>query len=76
VLATFFMVFIPTVGEYVTPFLVGGTDGIMYGNLIQDFFTRAGNWPLGSALAVIMLAVTLALVALALRVVDVRRAVS
>src|SRR4029453_11044430 len=33
VLATFFMVFIPTVGEYVTPFLVGGTDGIMYGNL-------------------------------------------
>jgi len=48
------MVFIPTVGEYVTPSLVGGTDGIMYGNLIQDFFTRAGNWPLGSAMAVLM----------------------
>ena len=76
VLATFFMVFIPTVGEYVTPFLVGGTDGIMYGNLIQDFFTRAGNWPLGSALAVIMLVVTLALVGLALRVVNLRRAVA
>jgi len=72
-LATFFMVFIPTVGEYVTPSLVGGTGGIMYGNLIQDFFTRAGNWPLGSALAVIMLLVTLALVAIALRVVDLRR---
>jgi spermidine/putrescine transport system permease protein len=72
-LATFFMVFIPTVGEYVTPSLVGGTGGIMYGNLIQDFFTRAGNWPLGSALAVIMLLVTLALVAVALRVVDLRR---
>jgi len=76
VLATFFMVFIPTVGEYVTPFLVGGTDGIMYGNLIQDFFTRAGNWPLGSALAVIMLVVTLALVGLALRVVNLRRGVA
>lgn len=76
VLATFFMVFIPTVGEYVTPFLVGGTEGIMYGNLIQDFFTRAGNWPLGSALAVIMLVVTVALVALALRIIDLRRAVA
>jgi spermidine/putrescine transport system permease protein len=76
VLATFFMVFIPTVGEYVTPSLVGGSEGIMYGNLIQDFFTRAGNWPLGSALAVIMLVLTLALVAIAVRVVDLRRAVA
>jgi len=67
------MVFIPTVGEYVTPSLVGGTDGIMYGNLIQDFFTRAGNWPLGSAMAVLMLLAVLVLVALALRLVDLRR---
>jgi spermidine/putrescine transport system permease protein len=72
-LATFFMVFIPTVGEYVTPSLVGGTDGIMYGNLIQDFFTRAGNWPLGSAMAVLMLLAVLVLVGLALRLVDLRR---
>jgi spermidine/putrescine transport system permease protein len=72
-LATFFMVFIPTVGEYVTPSLVGGTDGLMYGNLIQDFFTRAGNWPLGSALAVLMLLTVLVLVVLALRLVDLRR---
>ena len=57
------MVFIPTVGEYVTPLLVGGTAGTMYGNVIQDFFTKAANWPLGSALSVIMLVVTLALVA-------------
>jgi spermidine/putrescine transport system permease protein len=76
VLATFFMVFIPTVGEYVTPFLVGGTEGFMYGLLIQDFFSRAGNWPLGSALAVVMLVVTVGLVAIALRVVDLRRAVA
>jgi spermidine/putrescine transport system permease protein len=68
-----FMVFIPTVGEYVTPVLVGGPDGVMYGQLVQDFFTRAGNWPLGSALAVVMLMTTLALVALATRIIDFRR---
>jgi spermidine/putrescine transport system permease protein len=73
VLAAFFMVFIPTVGEYVTPLLVGGTRGFMYGNIIQDFFTKAANWPLGSALAVIMLAGTFALIGLALRLVDLRR---
>ena len=72
-LATFFMVFIPTVGEYVTPSLVGGTGGIMYGNIIQGFFTRSANWPLGSAMAMIMLVLTLVLVAVALRVVDLRR---
>ena len=73
VMATFFMVFIPTIGEYVTPSLVGGTGGIMYGNLIQDFFTRAGNWPLGSVLAVVMLLVSMALVAIGLRIIDLRR---
>jgi spermidine/putrescine transport system permease protein len=73
VIAAFFMVFIPTVGEYVTPLLVGGTGGTMYGNLIQDFFTRAANWPLGSALSIIMLTVTLALVIVGLRIVDPRR---
>ena len=73
VLAAFFMVFIPTVGEYVTPLLVGGSEGNMYGNIIQDFFSKAANWPLGSALSMIMLVVTLALVALAVRLVDVRR---
>ena len=72
-LATFFMVFIPTVGEYVTPSLVGGTDGIMYGNIIQGFFTRSANWPMGSAMAMVMLVMTLALVAIALRLVNPRR---
>jgi spermidine/putrescine transport system permease protein len=71
--ASFFMVFIPTVGEYVTPALVGGTEGYLYGNLIQDFFSRSASWAIGAALSVIMLALTLALVAIALRIVDVRR---
>jgi len=69
VLAAFFMVFIPTIGEYVTPLLVGGSRGFMYGNIIQDFFTKAANWPLGSALSMIMLAATLILVFIATRLV-------
>jgi spermidine/putrescine transport system permease protein len=59
VLIGFFLVFIPTIGEYVTPMLVGGPGGTMYGNIIQDFFTRATNWPFGSAFAVVMLVATL-----------------
>jgi spermidine/putrescine transport system permease protein len=75
VLAAFFMVFIPTVGEYVTPLLVGGSRGSMYGNIIQDFFTKAANWPLGSALSMIMLAATMILVLLATRFVNLRELV-
>ena len=73
VLATFFLVFIPTVGEYVTPLLVGGSEGSMYGNIIHDFFTKAANWPLGSALSMIMLVGTFLLVIVAIRMVNVRR---
>ena len=72
VLASFFMVFIPTIGEYVTPLLVGGSRGSMYGNIIQDFFTKAANWPFGSALSMIMLAATLILVFIATRIIDLR----
>ena len=71
--AAFLMVFIPTIGEYVTPLLVGGTGGIMFGNLIQDFFTKSANWPLGSALSVVMLLVTLVLVAIGVRIVRPQR---
>jgi len=73
VFAAFFMVFIPTIGEYVTPLLVGGSRGFLYGNIIQDFFTKAANWPLGSALSMIMLAATLILVVLATRLIDLRQ---
>jgi spermidine/putrescine transport system permease protein len=72
VFAAFFMVFIPTVGEYVTPLLVGGSRGSMYGNIIQDFFTKAANWSLGSALSMIMLSFTMALVIIAARVINLR----
>lgn len=47
------LVFIPTVGDYVTPTLVGGPTGIMIGNIIQSLFGKANNWPLGAATAII-----------------------
>ncbi len=59
VLAGFLFVFIPTVGEYVTPALVGGPQGIMFGNLIQDQFLRGLNWPFGSLMSLVMLVVVL-----------------
>jgi spermidine/putrescine transport system permease protein len=53
VIAAFLFVFIPTVGDYITPRLVGGISGIMVGNLIETMFGEGNNWPLGAALAVI-----------------------
>lgn len=64
VVAGFFIVFIPTLGEWVTPALVGGVDGVMYGNILQDQFVRALNWPLGSLMSLVMLAMMLFLVLL------------
>jgi spermidine/putrescine transport system permease protein len=73
VFAAFFMVFIPTIGEYVTPLLVGGSSGMLYGNIVQDFFTKAANWPLGSALSMVMLGLTLVLLLIATRIVNLRQ---
>jgi spermidine/putrescine transport system permease protein len=54
------IVFIPTVGDFVTPSLVGGTSGYMIANVIQTQFLKANNWPLGAALAITaMIAATL-----------------
>lgn len=55
VAAAFFFVFIPTLGEWVTPTLVGGAQGIMYGNLIQEQFVKTLNWPLGALMSLILL---------------------
>lgn len=55
VLAGFLYVFIPTVGEYVTPTLVGGPGDILVGNLIWEQFIRALDWPMGSLMSIAML---------------------
>ncbi|NDW45530.1 ABC transporter permease [Ruegeria sp. PrR005] len=52
VVAATIIVLIPTVGDYITPRLVGGTEGLMISNMIQVQFGKANNAPLGAALAV------------------------
>lgn len=55
VFASAILIFIPTVGEYVTPTLVGGPDSLMLGNLIQIQFGSVNNWPMGATLAICMM---------------------
>lgn len=58
VVAAFLFVFIPTLGEFVTPSLVGGASGYMYGNQIVDLFeTGFPDWQTGSVLALFLLGV-------------------
>ena len=64
VIAAVLIVFIPTVGDYVTPTLVGGPGGTMIGNLVQDLFLKQNNAPLGAAVAITMMAIIALLVAL------------
>jgi len=63
IFAAFLFVFIPTIGEFVTPLLVGGTSGYMYGNSFQDLFTKGLDWQTGSTLALFLLAVVALLLA-------------
>jgi spermidine/putrescine transport system permease protein len=61
VVAAVLIVFIPTIGDFVTPQLVGGPEGRLVANLIQLQYLKLDNYPLGSAIAVsAMLIVTLA----------------
>jgi spermidine/putrescine transport system permease protein len=64
VFAAFLFVFIPTVGEFVTPSLVGGTSGYLYGNQIVDLFgTGFPDWRTGSVLALFLLVIVAVLCA-------------
>jgi spermidine/putrescine transport system permease protein len=72
-IATTLLVFIPTVGDYVTPSLVGGSGGTMIGNSIQLLFGRQNDAPLGSAVSVVMMATITAIVCLFLWLVDYRK---
>jgi spermidine/putrescine transport system permease protein len=55
----FAFAFVLAAGDYVTPELVGGTNGIMIGNVVADQFGVAYNWPLGAALAITTLLLVL-----------------
>jgi spermidine/putrescine transport system permease protein len=55
ILAGAVLVFLPSVGDFVSAQILGGTDTYMVGNLIQDQFFAANNWPFGAALTVVMM---------------------
>ena len=55
VVAGVLLVFIPALGDFVTPQLLGGTRTQTFGSTIQDQFGQGQNWPLGSAMAVLLM---------------------
>ena len=59
VIAGSILVFVPSLGAYVTPRILGGGKNLMVGNLIELQFGQGKNWPLGAALAVTMLLIVL-----------------
>jgi spermidine/putrescine transport system permease protein len=59
------LTFVPVVGSFMEPRILGGKSGNMYGTLIEDQFVAVFNWPLGAALSFILLAVVLAVLAVA-----------
>ncbi|WP_425643047.1 ABC transporter permease subunit [Marinomonas gallaica] len=57
IIAGCMLVFIPAVGEYVIPALLGGSDTLMIGRVLWDEFFLNRDWPLASAVAIVMLIV-------------------
>ena len=55
IVAGFMLVFIPSVGEFVIPSLLGGPENIMIGRVVWDEMFTSNNWPRASALAVVMI---------------------
>jgi spermidine/putrescine transport system permease protein len=71
VYTAFFLVFIPTLGDFATASYVGGTRGVMFGNLIQGFLSNL-NLPSGSVMTVILLAVAVVLMLLAVQIMRIK----
>ncbi len=70
VVAGCLLVFIPALGSFLTSDLLGGAKQMMIGNLVQNQFSSARNWPFGSAASFIVMALVLAAVMVYLRVKD------
>lgn len=60
------LVFIPCLGAFLVPDLMGGGKSIMIGNVVQNQFTTARDWPFGSALSLVLMAVVMVLLMAAL----------
>ncbi len=67
VLSGCIMVFLLTVGAFVTPQLLGGPSGIMYGNVIASQFLANNNWAFGSALSISLILIVMILLAISSR---------
>ena len=72
VVAAFVFVFVPTLGEYFTPLLVGGTDGFLFGNSIQDLYGPSLDWQTGSVLSLFLLAAIAVVMAVTARFLSLR----
>lgn len=59
------LIFVPVVGSFMEPRILGGRTGTFYGTVIEDQFVAVFNWPLGAALSFILLAVVLVVLGLA-----------
>jgi spermidine/putrescine transport system permease protein len=55
IFAGFILVFIPSIGEFITPNLLGGSKVLMLGNIIARQFRESRDWPFGSAIALIVM---------------------
>ncbi len=64
------LVFIPALGSFLTTDLLGGAKEMMIGNLVQNQFASARNWPFGSAASFVLMVTVLAAVLLYLRTRD------
>lgn len=59
IIAGSILVFVPTVGAFITPDILGGAKTMMVGNLIQNQFLKARDWPFGSALSMLLMVLVL-----------------
>ncbi len=64
IIAGFMLVFIPCVGEFVIPSLLGGPETVMIGRVVWDEMFTSNNWPRATALAVVMIVLIVAPLAL------------
>ncbi|MEA5418835.1 ABC transporter permease [Spirulina sp. CCNP1310] len=64
------LVFIPAVGEFITPDILGGAKTLMMGNLVQNQFLGARHWPFGSVLSIVMIVIVLIPILIYFRVAD------
>jgi len=54
-------VFVPSLGTYITSDLLGGSKTILIGNLVQNQFTTARDWPFGAAISIVLMIVAVML---------------